>query len=204
MTRLRGRLLSFAGRAVPAAFFTLACVGFWSHFARTGKWTSLLWMVSEGIVVVLFVVRNDASDVSRRPWDWLAGLAGSFLVLLARPTGYGLVPDAAGAALLLLGTAFEIGSKAALGRSFGIVAANRGVVARGPYRVVRHPIYLGYLVTHVGFILSNWSAANMAVYAASYVFQVARIFSEERFLSEDAAYRAYRGQVRYRLIPGVF
>ena len=62
---------------------------------------------------------------------------------------------------------FKLYGKLALGRSFGIVAANRGVVSSGPYRLVRHPIYLGYLVTHAGFLLSNMSARNVLVYAAA-------------------------------------
>ena len=74
----------------------------------------------------------------------------------------------------------------------------------GPYRIVRHPIYLGYFVTHVGFLLTNWSPRNFALYILIYFFQISRILSEERILSEDAAYREYRGRVRFRLIPGVF
>jgi protein-S-isoprenylcysteine O-methyltransferase Ste14 len=99
---------------------------------------------------------------------------------------------------------FQLYGKVALGRSFGIVAANRGVVVGGPYRLVRHPIYLGYLVTHAGFLLSNWSLRNLAVYAAAYIFQVARIFAEERILLVDGRYREYFQSVRYRLIPGLF
>jgi len=91
-----------------------------------------------------------------------------------------------------------------LGRSFGIVAANRGVVSSGPYRLVRHPIYLGYLVTHAGFLLSNTSVRNVAIYAAAYVFQFARIYAEERILAQDGEYREYLRSVRYRLFPEVY
>lgn len=200
----RIRPVRILARAIPASFFALACAAFLASFLRTGKWTSLFWMVSEGIVVFLFVVRKDAVSVSRRPWDWISGLAGSFLILLVRPCDRALLPDAAGLALMLSGTAMEVFGKAALGRSFGIVAANRGVVAKGPYRIVRHPIYLGYLVVDLGFLLANWSLRNVAVTALTYAFQVSRIFSEERLLSEDGVYRRYRSQVRYRLIPGIF
>ena len=84
------------------------------------------------------------------------------------------------------------------------MAANRGVVSSGPYRLVRHPIYLGYLVTHAGFLLSNASARNAAIYAAAYVFQLARIHAEERILGQDGSYREYLRSVRYRLIPGLY
>ena len=198
------RLLSILARAIPASYFAVACIAFWKNFLSTGKWTSLFWMVSEGVVVVLLVFRRPSIQVSRSPWDWLVGIAGSFLVLLVRPTGEAGAFEAAGSALQLVGAGFQLYGKVELGRSFGIVAANRGVVSTGPYRLVRHPIYLGYLVTHAGFLLSNMSARNVAIYGAAYFFQVARIFAEERILSQDGRYREYLRSVRYRLIPGLF
>lgn len=197
-------LFSVLSRVIPAALFSIACYGFWTSFLRTGKWTSLFWMVSEGMVVLLLVFRRVSKSISRRPWDWLVGIAGSFFILLVRPGGLAITPDAVGFSLQLLGTVYEIYGKASLGRSFGIIAANRGVVVSGPYRFVRHPIYLGYLVTHLGFFLSNGSVWNLAIYCAAYLFQVARIFSEERLLSAEESYRDYCKQVRYRLIPGIF
>jgi len=202
--RLLLELFSVLSRVVPAAYFSIACYGFWKNFVQTGKWTSLFWMVSEGMVVLLLVMRRQSLEISRRPWDWIVGIAGSLLVLLVRPTERAFLPDAAGFTLQFLGTAFEVYGKVTLGRSFGIVAANRGIVIRGAYRLVRHPIYLGYLVTHIGFLLSNGSARNLLVYLAAYFFQIARIFSEERLLAKNDAYRDYCRRVRYRLVPGVF
>lgn len=201
---LSRRIFSILSRAIPASWFAIACLAFWHNFLRTGKWTSLFWMVSEGVVVVLLVVRRPSRALSRSPWDWIAGAAGSFLVLLVRPTGGASVYDAAGFALQLFGTLFQLYGKVVLGRSFGIVAANRGVVSSGPYRLVRHPIYLGYLATHAGFLLSNTSIRNVAIYGAAYVFQFARMRAEERILSTDGEYREYSRSVRYRLIPGVY
>lgn len=202
--RMRMNVPSVLARAIPASFFAFACVLFWRSFQQTGRLTSLFWMASEGIVVVLLVFRRESKAVSRSVPDWIVALGGSFAVLLVRPAERALIPDGVGFGLQLLGTAFEICGKAALGRSFGIVPANRGVIVRGPYRIVRHPIYLGYLVTHAGFLLSNWSLRNVATYGVAYFFQVLRILSEERFLGQDEAYREYRERVRYRLIPGIF
>jgi protein-S-isoprenylcysteine O-methyltransferase Ste14 len=197
-------LLSALSRVLPASYFAIVCYGFWRSFLQTGKWTSLLWMVSEGMVVLLLVFRRESRRLSRRPWDWLVALGGSFAVLLVRPTAAAVAPESVGVALQLAGTLFEVYGKVYLGRSFGIVAADRGIVVGGPYRIVRHPIYLGYLVTHVGFLLANWSSRNIAIYIIEYCFQVARILSEERLLKEDDGYRAYCERVRCRLIPGVF
>ena len=191
-------------RVIPASYFAIICYGFWRNFLQTGKWTSLLWLVSEGMVVLLLVFRRESRLLSRNPWDWLVALGGTFTVLLVRPTTAAVAPDSVGVALQLAGTLFEGYGKLCLGRSFGIVAAHRGIVVGGPYRIVRHPIYLGYLFTHVGFLLANWSSRNIAIYIVEYFFQVARILSEERLLKEDDGYRIYCERVRYRLIPGVF
>jgi protein-S-isoprenylcysteine O-methyltransferase Ste14 len=199
-----GRTVDILARVSVASLLSFACITFWGEFQRTGKWTPLLWMASEGLVAALIVLRRRSTSLSRRPGDWISGIAGTFLVLLVRPTGEAILPDAAGSALMACGSVLQICAKAALGRGFGIVAANRGIVRGGPYRFVRHPIYLGYLVTHVGFLASNWSGRNLAVYGATWFFQAARIFAEERLLSEDGTYRAYARTVRYRLVPGIF
>jgi protein-S-isoprenylcysteine O-methyltransferase Ste14 len=115
-----------------------------------------------------------------------------------------IAPEFVGVTLQFAGTVFEVYAKVFLGRSFGFVAADRGIVVGGPYHIVRHPIYLGYLVTHVGFLLANWSPRNLALYVVIYFFQISRILAEERILREDESYRVYCERVRFRLIPGVF
>jgi protein-S-isoprenylcysteine O-methyltransferase Ste14 len=197
-------LLSVLSRVLPTTCFGITCYFFWNNFTQTGKWTSLLWMVSEGLVVLLLVFRRDSRLLSRSPWDWLVALGGTFGVLLVRPEKTALGPEAVGIALQVAGTLLAIHGKVFLGRSFGLVAANRGIVSGGAYRIVRHPIYLGYLATHVGFLLANWSARNAILYIVVYFFQISRILSEERLLGEDETYRTYCQRVRYRVIPFVF
>ena len=197
-------LLSVMSRIIPATCFSIVAYSFWRNFVETGKWTSLLWLVSEGMVVILLVFRRESRRISRNPWDWLVALGGTITVFFVRPGQAKIAPESFGAALQVAGALFQVYGKVYLGRSFGIVAADRGVVMGGPYRIVRHPIYLGYLVTHVGFLLANWSFRNIAIYITEYFFQVGRILSEERLLKEDDSYRAYCERVRYRLIPFIW
>ncbi len=202
--RILIELFSVLSRVLPAAFFAIVCLGFWKNFVQTGKWTSLLWIVSEGLVIFLIMFRRESRRLSRHPWDWIVALGGTFTALLVRPATTTIAPEFIGVALQLAGTVFEIYAKGFLGRSFGIVASDRGIVWGGPYRIVRHPIYLGYFVTHVGFFLANWSPRNLALYIVIYFFQISRILSEERILREDESYRTYCQRVRYRLIPFIF
>jgi protein-S-isoprenylcysteine O-methyltransferase Ste14 len=111
---------------------------------------------------------------------------------------------AAGALIMIAGLLLSISAKVALNRSFGVTAANRGVKREGPYRLLRHPMYAGYALTQVAFLLLNPCAWNLAIYALSWTVQVLRIGAEERLLLEDPAYQAYAGRVRFRLAPGLY
>ena len=69
--------------------------------------------------------------------------------------------------------------------------------------MVRHPIYLGYFLNHVGFLLTLWSPFNLALYIVLHTLQFLRIFEEEKVLRTDPEYNEYAETVRYRLIPFV-
>src|SRR5437762_315055 len=116
--------------------------------------------------------------------------------LLRATDAAGLLPDVATALMATVGLGLVIAAKFTLGRSFGIVPANRGVVVSGPYTFVRHPIYTGYLLTHVGFVLAHPQFANMSLVLVSDIALVIRARYEERALRHDPRYRDYCAQVR--------
>jgi protein-S-isoprenylcysteine O-methyltransferase Ste14 len=91
-----------------------------------------------------------------------------------------------------------------LGRSFGIVAANRGVRTTGFYRFVRHPLYGSYMISYLGFLVGNLSILNVLLVFLTVLCQYARAVAEERILLQDPAYRAYAQRVHYRFIPYIF
>jgi protein-S-isoprenylcysteine O-methyltransferase Ste14 len=91
-----------------------------------------------------------------------------------------------------------------LNRSFGIAPENQGTKKTGMYRLLRHPMYSGYLLTETGFVLSNFSAFNVSILFTAAIFLVLRLLAEERLLIEDKAYQTYSQQTRWKLIPYVF
>ena len=108
------------------------------------------------------------------------------------------------ALLLGVGLIIVIGGKISLGYSFGLLPANRGVMERGLYRIVRHPIYLGYLMTHVPFLAAHPSAWNAAVFLVGDArVDLYAAFYEEQTLRRDPKYVRYCEIVRWRLVPGV-
>ena len=118
--------------------------------------------------------------------------------------GSGLLPDPVTMIASAVGLIVVIAGKLTLGRSFGIAPANRGVVVAGPYVFVRHPIYAGYLVTHVAFALAYPSPWNIAVLLVSDAALIFRALCEERVLATDHTYQRYCRRVAWHLVPGVF
>jgi protein-S-isoprenylcysteine O-methyltransferase Ste14 len=91
-----------------------------------------------------------------------------------------------------------------LGRHFGLLPANRGLVMRGPFRLIRHPVYAAWLVTVSGTSMTVPTIRNFALVALTIPFMIWRIALEEKLLDHDPQYLAYRQRVRWRLAPGIF
>jgi protein-S-isoprenylcysteine O-methyltransferase Ste14 len=90
-----------------------------------------------------------------------------------------------------------------MGRSFGILPGNRGIVSKGPFRIVRHPIYAGWFLLTIGYFLAHPSWINFLIVSTTPALMLWRILLEEQLLLKDPEYREYVQRVRFRLIPGV-
>jgi protein-S-isoprenylcysteine O-methyltransferase Ste14 len=197
-----GTLLTNLTLALFYAFFAAAHV---SRALATGEWVTTMPLVAqEALLVVLFLTRRRSLATSRRPWDWIVGATGTLLPLFMRP---GEVPGPYawfGEPLQFLGLAAAVAGLASLGRSVGVVAANRGIKTSGLYRVVRHPAYAGYLLGYLGYVISYPTGQNVALAVATLLALNARAIIEERFLAQDPAYREYLNGTRWRFVPYLY
>ncbi|MHA7679426.1 methyltransferase family protein [Cupriavidus sp. PET2-C1] len=206
MTRLREMAMEVCLRSATAflfAAFAYAAIKHW--LADPTRITLLLIVATECLTVGLsLIVRVPA----RRDWSPLAVLCSLFgtyyFLAIQLAPGVRILPEAIGAGLQIAGLVWQIFAKVSLRCSFGLLPANRGIVSSGAYRVVRHPIYLGYLIADIGFLLANFGLQNVLVYAGQFVLQGVRIAREEKLLSDDPEYVAYRDKVRFRVLPGIF
>ncbi len=199
------RLADILARAGIIVLFSLMAIRFGSDFLTTGRVTGLLLLVSEALVVVLTVMRRSAAVVDRSMRARLLTALSMLGPPLLQPAAVAaLLPQPLTIGLSAAGLAIVIAGKVTLGRSFGLMPANRGIVSAGLYRLVRHPIYLGYLITHVAFLLATPSPWNVAALLAADAALLARAVCEEQTLSRDERYRAYQQTVRWRVCPGVF
>lgn len=164
-----------------------------------------LLVISELLSVFLILTRRFTTIVSKSPLDWSLSLIAVNAPLLVAPAAKSIfIPSEFASALMFAGMIIQISAKTILWRSYGVVPANRGVKMRGPYRFVRHPMYAGYTLTHIGFLLGYPSLKNFLLYFTVFLIEIARLMREEFLLKQDELYRQYADRVRYRLFPGVF
>jgi protein-S-isoprenylcysteine O-methyltransferase Ste14 len=188
--------------ALVAALFARR---YFLYYLDSGRLIGVAFFVQQMWIMIAFLARRSPRAVSRRLGDWILAFAGTFGGVLLQPSGahyhWGLD---AGLVLQLIGLSISVASLLALGRSFGSVAADRGVVRRGPYAVVRHPLYAGYLVVLLGYVLQSISWWNVTVMVFLVACDVSRAIVEERLLATSGEYRDYQRQVAWRLLPGVW
>jgi protein-S-isoprenylcysteine O-methyltransferase Ste14 len=91
-----------------------------------------------------------------------------------------------------------------LGRSISVIAQAREVVDRGPYRLVRHPLYAGELVSALGVAVVVGTPWALCVWVALCALQAYRALREEQVLLQALpGYRSYQARTA-ALVPGVF
>ena len=93
----------------------------------------------------------------------------------------------------------------AAGGGPGIDTPPNRIIAHGPYRHTRNPMYLGHLIFMLGLALTFWSWFALILFVARAAWFHARVLGDEARLEQifGTEYVAYRTQVK-RWIPGVY
>ncbi|WP_165070783.1 methyltransferase family protein [Paludisphaera rhizosphaerae] len=203
------------------AYLGLAVLGwgglhpFFSHPALVALTVVLFGLTAASFFTAGNLSPGEKEDRGNRWVLWAFGLIGVLLGWLPAYTDRtefltidGDLARWAGVALFAAGGTLRLWPVFVLGRRFsGLVAIQPGheLVTTGIYRVIRHPSYLGLILSTLGWVLAFRSGVGAALTAIMMIPIVARIRSEERLLGDQfgAVYQAYRDRT-WRLIPGVY
>ncbi len=151
-------------------------------FSDRGGW----WVVAQILLFAAYVYAMVAAD----------GLTEGFGLGFARVTGVGMVVIAAvigGWSAVILGRDLSI---------FPHPLEEARLADRGPYRLVRHPIYLAVIMGAVGLALALLNPAGVMVGMSFVPFFMAKTgFEEDRLVDVVPGYRDYRSAIPYRIIP---
>lgn len=198
-TRPRARELLKPGNILPASAWLFFVFNQAINSPFPPSPSTLLLIFINTVTIVLFITRRDATRVGNK-MELLIAVSGTFMVAFLKgpnaqdihwlPTTIQLIALIGWAAALM-----------ALGRSFGIVPADRGLVQHGPYRFVRHPLYAFETLFLLGFFLALPTLRSGVIIVATLTLQAIRILREERILQ---GYEGYKTKVRWRVLPGVW
>ena len=160
------------------------------------------------LMVVLYLVRTSATATTPSLVTKVIAVAATFLpftlLVLPEPMVKRAALVACGDLIMLLGIGLSVYALGTLGRSFSIIPQARRLMRSGPYRIVRHPLYLGELITMFGAVLASATAARAAVCLLLVACQVYRAIREEQLLGGAfPEYPEYASRTA-RFVPGVF
>jgi protein-S-isoprenylcysteine O-methyltransferase Ste14 len=214
MATVSARLRLDVGRIimVPAAS-VLLYLDVMALVHRGGGWGALRWLGAAllcafyVLIIWCYLRRAPAIATSGSVTGFAAALIATLTpstLPLVRGAAPGLVQQSVGYALVAAGTAWAVWSVRFLGRSISVIAQAREVVDQGPYRLVRHPLYVGELVASLGVAIVANTAWAFCFWIAMCGLQAYRAFREEQVLLQALpGYRSYRARTA-ALLPGVF
>jgi protein-S-isoprenylcysteine O-methyltransferase Ste14 len=167
-----------------------------------------IYVVQHVVVLAIALTRRSpaAEDHSFGPSAAVAvayGYPYAQVIYLQWMPGVPLWP-ATGMVLIMCGAVLSLVSLLTLGRWFGIRPALRGLSTRGPYHLVRHPMYLSYVLGDIGYNLQEANVGTVLLVMTGWAAMFYRIGSEERVMAHHPGWPAYTSAVRYRLVPGVW
>lgn len=158
----------------------------------------LLWL--------LIITRPPAKHRASGFLPCAAAFVGTYmpwLITLTVPT-IQPVPNLIATFCITLGTCLTILAVLYLGRSFSIVPQARTLAQSGPYRWVRHPLYLAEEISVLGVVIQFLSPLTMVILITHVGVQIWRIhYEEELLLRTMPGYRPYAAST-WRLIPFVW
>lgn len=192
-------------------FMLLAlCVAIKIGTSLTDPWPSLLSSFCLAsfymLVAMLIMSRPPAKANADGLPPRIAAFVGSYLpwtISFFGKTDQAL-PNLVSTACVLIGMIMMLVTIRHLGRSFSLVPQARSVAQTGPYRWIKHPLYLAEEIVVLGVVLQYLTALTVVVLILHIGVQACRILYEEDLLRRNCPeYSSYEAS-RWRLVPYVW
>lgn len=158
------------------------------------------------LVALLIMTRSSAKAQADGLLPRVAAFVGSYMPWTIGFFGKSdqALPNLASTACVLIGMIMMLVTIRHLGRSFSLVPQARNVVQTGPYRWIKHPLYLAEEIAVLGVVLRNLTPLTAALLVLHIGIQICRIYYEEDLLRRNCPeYSGYEAS-RWRLIPYVW
>ena len=219
------KLLDLVTRIVPSAFFLIVLVQKFNEYyafivssQRLGDAAAssrfLADVVSRsstilflGLLSILFIIRLSPIKKAKGILPRVLAVAGTFsmtLVTFFPRANLSLTQTVIASLLSLVGTGLSIFAMAHLGRSFSVMAEARRLVTSGPYRIMRHPLYVFESVASLGILFQFFSFYSVLIYLGHCFLQLQRMKKEEAVLEGVfPEYQTYKLRTA-RVIPGLY
>ncbi len=159
------------------------------------------------LLAAAVVIRSRPTAKARELEPRISAFSGTFLIYaipLFPRRELSVTVEMVSTVSILVGSLAAVVALLQLRRSFSMMAEARRLVTSGPYRYVRHPLYLADEVAVFGILIQFFSIWTTIIFAVQMAFQLRRMHNEEAVLGEFLPeYAAYQNRTP-RLIPGIY
>ena len=178
-----------------------------STIKATGLIHHLLMVCFYSLIIFLYFLRSQARSTSRSHITNLLAIVATFipftLPFLGKPPLNKAETLLVANVIIIISIVLSIFTLGSLGKSFSIIPQARKLIKTGPYKVVRHPLYVSELIGVLGLVLAGLTIPKIAIFLLLVALQVYRAFQEENLLvNVFPEYKPYSSKTS-RFIPGI-
>ena len=219
------KTVDFITRIIPSTLFLIIVIGnvigiylllkgTASSGSESGSWRLAATVLAKAsttsflaLMSILFLIRIEPIRKASGIMPRVAAIGGTFclyFMTLFPRANLSVIWTLIAAIISIIGTALSIFTLAHLGRSFSLMAEARRLVTTGPYRFVRHPLYLFETIASLGILLQFLSVYAVLVFLGYMLIQLQRMKNEEAILEKAfPEYKEYRAKTA-RVIPPIY